>query len=129
MIDLKRHRDGNQNLLVVQISGRLSEREYRVGIPQIESDLDSLKNLLLLFDLQELEGWDSGTRWKSLKFSSSRDSNDIRRVGVVGRHKWKRWIRGACRPLKSPIRNFESFNDAMEWLLQESIPDCKTWEK
>lgn len=125
MVELDKLQKGEENLFLIRISGKLSEREYRVAFPQIESDLGSHRNLLVLFDLRELEGWASGTRWKSLKFSS-RHLTDIRRVGVVGEYRWERWIRSACRPLKSPVRSFDSYDDALEWLLQESIPDLKT---
>ncbi len=47
MIELSKHQDGNDNLFIVRISGRLSEREYRVDVPQIccevmAQDTDSL---------------------------------------------------------------------------------------
>lgn len=95
MIDIEYLQNGEKNLFIVRVGERLSEREYRVAYPQLESDLNTYENLLVLFDLQELEGWDSGSRWKSLRFSS-RQPRDIHRVGVVAGYRWERWIRSVA---------------------------------
>ena len=118
MIDFEKLQSGTRNLFVLRAKGRLSEREFRVTFPQIESDLGSYQNLLVLFDLQDLEGWDAGSRWKSLRFDS-RHKTDVERVGLVGDRRWERWIRRACRPLKCPIRSFESIEKSLGWLLEK----------
>lgn len=120
MIDVEKLQNGAQNLFVVRAQGRLSEREYRVAFPQIESDLDSHKNLLVLFDLRELEGWEAGSRWTQLKFDSGHRT--VRRVGVLGDKRWRRWIRRSCRPLKCPIRSFETLEESLKWLLRKKDP-------
>ena len=119
MIESEKLQNGNQNLFVIRLRERLTEREYRVGFPQIESDLGSYSNLLVLFDVQELEGWETGARWKGLRFDS-RHPTDVRRISIVGDRRWERWIRRACRPLKCPLRSFEDFEEALSWILQES---------
>lgn len=116
MIELDKMESGTKNLFIIRASGRLSEREYRVAFPQIESDLSSHYGLLVLFELQELEGWDPGFRWRSLRFGS-RHPREIQRVGVVAAYRWERWFRSACRPLNCPVRSFEAYGEAMEWLL------------
>ena len=118
MIDFEKLQSGSRNLFVLRARGRLSEREYRVAFPQIESDLGSHRNLLVLFDLQDLEGWDAGSRWKSLRFDS-RHRTDVERIGFVGDQRWERWIRRACRPLKCPVRSFESIEKSLKWLLEK----------
>ena len=60
MIDFEKLKSGDKNLFIIRVIGRLSEKEYRVAFPQIESDLGSHHNLRVLFDLQKLEGWDPG---------------------------------------------------------------------
>lgn len=119
MIESEKLQNGNQNLFIIRLRGRLTEREYRVAFPQIESDLGSHSNLLVLFDVQELEGWETGARWKGLRFDS-RHPTDVRRISIVGDRRWERWIRRACRPLKCPLRSFEDFEEALSWILQES---------
>ena len=119
MIESENHQNGNQNLFVIRLRERLTEREYRVGFPQIESDLGSYMNHFVLFDLRELEGWETGARWKSLRFDS-KHRTDVKRIAMVGGRRWERWIRRACRPLKCPLRSFEHFEEALDWILQES---------
>ena len=118
MIDFEKHQSGARNLFILRAKGRLSEREYRVAFPQIESDLGAHHNLLVLFDFQDLEGWAAGSRWKSLKFDS-RHKTAVERIGFVGDRKWERWIRRACRPLRCPVRSFEDIETSLSWLLQE----------
>lgn len=115
MIDFEKLKSGDKNLFIIRVIGRLSEKEYRVAFPQIESDLGSHHNLRVLFDLQKLEGWDPGSRWKSLRFDS-RHPTEIHRVGVVTSYRWERWIRSACRPLSCPVRSFEDSEAALQWI-------------
>ena len=119
MIESENLQNGNQNLFVIRLRERLTEREYRVGFPQIESDLGSYMNLFVLLDLRELEGWETGARWKSLRFDS-KHRTDVKRIAMVGGRRLERWIRRACRPLKCPLRSFEHFEEALDWILQES---------
>jgi len=125
MIECENLQNGCGNLMLVRAEGTLSEREYRVSVPQIESDFSSHNHLLVLFDLEGLEGWDNGSRWKSLKFDS-RHRTDVRAVGLLGSKKWERWIRKACRPFKCPIRSFESREKALKWLLRRKAPKRKS---
>ena len=117
MIDFEKLKNGDDNLFIIRIIGRLSEKEYRVAFPQIESDLGAHSKLRVLFDLQELKGWDPGSRWKSLRFDS-RHPTEIHRVGVVTSYRWERWIRSACRPLSCPVRSFENSEAALQWLME-----------
>ena len=46
--------------------------------------------------------------------------NSPAEIAMVGDRRWERWIRRACRPLKCPLRSFEDFEEALNWILQES---------
>ena len=53
--------------------------------------------------------------WPSRVFGAS----GLERIGLVGDQRWERWIRRACRPLKCPVRSFESIEKSLKWLLEK----------
>ncbi len=120
MIEFEKQEEGTQEFFVIRIEGRLSEGEYQVAFPQIKSHLEANENLLVLFHLDGLEGWDTESRWQNLNFDSRHQT--VVRVGILGGRRWQRWIRRAFRPLRCPVRSFETLEASLKWLLRKKDP-------
>lgn len=124
MIEFDQYHRDEQTLIVVTMSGRLSERELKVFQPQFESEIRHHRDLRLLFRLSSDLSWEPRSNWRGLSFDS-RHRTSVARLAVVGADPaWRRWVLKACAPLSSHFIlscNTRRLDQAQKWLAGRSV--------
>lgn len=110
------------NLALLQVSGRLGKDEY----DQIQSDLEpiiqKLGHIKVLVLLKDFTGWEAAEGWEDTSFADRNDAY-IKKFAIVGDDKWRDLVTvftlKGLRPV--PIEYFESNDEekARQWLNKE----------
>lgn len=99
MIDIQQFTREGDNLIRVCFQGKLTQREYQVFRPHLESTIRHYENLRLVFVMDEDLRWEARSMWRGLRFDS-RHRTSIARLAVVGPSAaWRKWLLTACQPL------------------------------
>jgi hypothetical protein len=106
------------NVAHVAISGKLSQEDYEVFVPLVESLIDQHGKIRVLFEMSDFHGWEAGALWEDIKFDAKHHA-DIERIAFVGDKKWEQWMAKICRPFTAAgIKYFDAseINAAQEWI-------------
>ncbi|HEY4284240.1 MAG TPA: STAS/SEC14 domain-containing protein [Chthoniobacterales bacterium] len=79
------------NLLRVDVSGKLTERDYDELIPSCEQMIGRHGSMRLLFVMKDFHGWEPGAAWDDFRFDRAHGA-EVERVAMVGEKKWQEWI-------------------------------------
>lgn len=113
--------ESTEDLLGIQISGKLSRSDYRdVLAPRVESLLQRFGRLRVLFLMDELfDGWSLAAAWANTVFDL-KHRRDFAKVAMVGAPKWEEWCVKAPAALlmNGELRTFDRdhLNHAWVWL-------------
>lgn len=107
MIDVQHYARESEDMLCVTFQGKLTQREYLVFRPHLESTIRHYENLRLVFVMDDELCWDARSMWRFLKFDS-RHRTSIARLAVAGgTESWRKWLFRACQHLN--VREAMSF--------------------
>ena len=101
-----------------RVSGKLTDRDFREFIPQVEQLIDKNGRIRLLFELDDFHGWDLQAAWDDFKFSL-KHLRDIERLAVVGDREWEEWMVRLAKPFAmSKVKYYDKhrLHEAWEWL-------------
>jgi hypothetical protein len=106
------------NLVGFRVSGKLTDRDFKDFIPQVERIIDENGCIRLLFELDDFHGWDLQAAWDDVKFSL-KHLRDIERLAVVGDREWEQWMVRLAKPFalaKVKYYDKHQLHEAWEWL-------------
>ncbi len=83
------------NVVVVRATGKLTEADYKVFTPVLESAIQEHGSIRVLFVLHDFHGWDLGGFWQDIKFDA-KHAKDVDRFAIVGDKKWFEWMGKLC---------------------------------
>jgi hypothetical protein len=109
------------NIVGVHLSDTLTEDDYEAFAHQLRDQLEAHMTVRLLFEIEDVEGWEPEDRWEDLTFDM-RQVEDVDKVAVIGDDPWE--------PLadkieflfpSSLIQTYEDADreDGLEWLRGE----------
>jgi hypothetical protein len=110
--------ESSEKVLGFKVSGKLTDEDYKVFVPQIEKIIQEFGRISLLLELDDFHGWDLGAAWDDFKFGM-KHSKDFKRVAIVGDKKWEEWMARLAKPfMKAEVKYFEGsqLQEAWEWL-------------
>lgn len=116
-----------KNILGFELSGKLTDEDYQIFVPEIERNLKRHDKLRLLVVFKEFKGWDLHALWDDVKFDIQH-FNDFEKIAMVGEKNWQKWMSIICKPFTmARVKYFEKreFTEAMEWIEKdpEKIPE------
>ena len=94
---LETQKDGGDDLLTVQVSGKLSKEDYERFVPELKNMIKEHGKIQILFDMNDFHGWELGAMWADLKFGTKHFA-DIKKLAMVGDKKWEEWMAKFCKP-------------------------------
>ena len=114
---IKLEEKDNGKLVEVQLSGKITKKDYEHFVPEIDRLVHDHGKLHVLVDMHDFHGWTPGALWEDIKFDVKHFS-DIERVAMVGEKKWQKGMSQFCRPFTTAkIRYFNhaEMEAAREW--------------
>ncbi len=99
MIDVQHYARESEDMLCVTFQGKLTQQEYLVFRPHLESTIRHYENLRLVFVMDANLRWDARSMWRELKFNSRHRSSIARLAVVAPTAAWRKWLFMACQPL------------------------------
>jgi hypothetical protein len=94
-------------VLELEVTGKLTDEDYRRWVPEFERLAESHGKIRLLFEMNGFHGWEARAAWDDLKFGV-RHFNDIERLAMVGDKRWQHWMAGLCKVLTTgKVRYFD----------------------
>jgi hypothetical protein len=115
---LQFHETPDAHLLRVEMTGKLTRRDYDTAVPVMDRFLKAHRPARLLVEMRDFHGWTPGAAWDDLRFGL-RHYSDVRRMAVVGDKRWERWCATLCRPFTAgEVRAFEPAqrDEAERWV-------------
>lgn len=106
------------NLLEVEVTGKLTQEDYHIFLPEVEDLITRFGKLRILFEMNDFHGWTAGALWEDIKFDA-RHFNDIERLAFVGDKKWQEGMAAFCRPFTTAeVKYFseDQRDEALGWL-------------
>ncbi len=67
-VELNQTNEAGKHILVIRARGKLSKEDYEHFIPEVERLIKKEGKVRLLFDMQNLHGWDAGALREDIKF-------------------------------------------------------------
>jgi len=113
--------NANSNLLEVVVSGKLSADDYETLQPAVESLIEQVGKIKILFVMHDFHGWEMGAVWEDIKFATKHCMH-ISKIAMVGESEWEKWMAMICKPFTmSSIKYFDAGQEAeaQAWLLQD----------
>lgn len=116
-----------KNILGFELSGKLTDEDYQIFVPEIERNLKRHDKLRILVVFKDFEGWDLHALWDDIKFDI-KHFNDFEKIAMVGEKNWQKWMSIICKPFTmARVKYFEKreFAEAMSWLEKdpERVPE------
>jgi hypothetical protein len=109
------------NIVAYEFCGKLSDADYALFVPQIESMLDHFKKLRILVIFRDFEGWEVRAMWENIKFNF-KNNNSFERIAFVGENKCEYCMSVLCKAMTNArVKYFEvdSTEAALSWLEEE----------
>jgi hypothetical protein len=72
----------------LEITGRLSKREFDVVQQQVAGEINTAGHIRLLVVLDGFEGWETGANWSDLNFYI-KYGDAVERIAIVGDEAWR----------------------------------------
>jgi hypothetical protein len=101
----------------LQIAGKLVKEDYNQLVPVIET-LILKRNISILVELLDFQGWSAGALWEDSKFAVKHFKN-IDRIAIVGNKLWEQGMAAFCKPFTTAeVRYFDctDIHHAREWI-------------
>ncbi|MFY9256868.1 MAG: STAS/SEC14 domain-containing protein [Fuerstiella sp.] len=99
--------DGQNNIVRLQVTGRLTAEDYNLFVPQIEDAIRQHGCIRIVFDMQDFHGWTFSAMWQDVKFDLKHFRN-IERIAIIGDKAWEHGMAIFCQPFTSAtIRYFD----------------------
>lgn len=116
-----------KNILGFELSGKLTDEDYQIFVPEIERNLKKHDKLRLLVVFKDFKGWDLHALWDDVKFDIQH-FNDFEKIAMVGEKNWQKWMSIICKPFTmARVKYFEKreFAEAVEWIEKdpERVPE------
>ncbi len=114
----------DNDIIAVRASGKLTHEDYENFLPQLEAQLNTFKNVSILFELDNFSGWELEAAKDDMKFGIEHYT-DFDRLAIVGDKAWEHWMVLIAKPflLSSEIRYFdrENLQEAWDWLREKQV--------
>jgi hypothetical protein len=106
------------NVLAVKASGKLARAEYETFLRRLEDLIAAHGKVRVLFELEDLQGWELGAAWDDLKFTL-KHGGDVERCAVVGEKKWHEIMTKLAKPFFR-VKYFDKsqLDEAWRWVLE-----------
>jgi hypothetical protein len=116
------HEESDGEILVVQVSGKLTKADYEHFVPETERRIRQHGKIRILFEMHDFHGWETGALWQDMKFDM-KHFKDIERLAMVGDKAWEHGMAVFCRPFTTAkIQYFDrSQADQVRNWLQEGL--------
>ena len=108
----------NDSILGFKMSEKLHDDDYKQFVPLVEQAIDQHGKVRLLAQFHDFHAWDLHALWDDIKFST-KHSNDVERIAMVGETTWQEWMAKICKPFTmAKIEYFDDLDSAWNWLQQ-----------
>ena len=107
-----------QNIIEVELSGKISKEDYERLAPELERLIQRYGKIRVLVIMRDFHGWRMGALWQDIKVDLQHFKH-FERIAFVGEKKWQEWMSNICLPfITGEIRYFrrDRLNEAREWL-------------
>ena len=81
----------DQNIHGIKLSGTLTEDDLEDLVSFIEDQMERYTTVRLLFELDDVDGWEPEDRWEDLSFDL-RHVRVVDKVAVLGDDPWEPWL-------------------------------------
>jgi hypothetical protein len=103
-------------MICVLFEGRLTQQEYLVFRPQLESTIRHYEGLRLVFVMDDELRWEPRSMWRKLRFDSRHRTSVARLAVVGGSEAWRKWLLTACQHLDvQEAMSFSSIEKSLAW--------------
>ena len=97
----------DDNVIEVELSGKLTREDYEQFVPEIERKIAEQGKLRLLVIMHDFHGWRLAALWQDIKFDL-RHFKHFERIALVGESKWQEWMSAICVPFTTgELRYFD----------------------
>jgi len=106
------------NFIEAKITGKLTENDYEIILPELERRIEEYGKLRLLIILEDFQGWTAGALWEDIKFDF-KHFHDFERIALVGDRKWEKTATLFSKPFTgADLRYFamEDLDEARSWV-------------
>jgi len=107
-----------QNIIEVELSGKISKEDYERLAPELERLIQRYGKIRVLVIMRDFHGWRMGALWQDIKFDLQHFKH-FEKIAFAGEKKWQEWMSNICLPFTTgEIRYFrrDRLNEAREWL-------------
>ena len=107
-----------QNMIEVELSGKISKEDYERLAPELERLIQRYGKIRVLVIMRDFHGWRMGALWQDIKFDLQHFKH-FEKIAFVGEKKWQEWMSNICLPFTAgEIRYFrrDRLNEARQWL-------------
>ncbi len=94
------HEEPGTNIIYTTAIGKLDQNDYDRLLPLAEAIIKREGSIRWYFEMEDFDGWTTGTAWRDLKFDV-RHASDFEKVAIVGRQEWMRWATEVMQPFTS----------------------------
>jgi hypothetical protein len=119
---------GTNNLVEIQVSGKLVKADYETFVPQLEKLIRDHGKLRILFEMKDFHGWTMSALWEDFKFDL-KHFRDVERVAMLGDKKWEQGMAIFCKPFTTAkIKYFDHthHDEALTWLAENKPSHVKS---
>ncbi len=112
-------------LLEVEITGTLSDRDYKRFVPEFQRLARKHAKINVLLEMHKFHGWELGGLWQEFKFDLEH-LTEIERLAMVGERNWEEWAGTIRRPFTHvEIRYFDhaDVEQARTWVKSQPAPE------
>lgn len=109
---------GDDKVLPVTASGKVTKEDYEKAIPKLEALLEEHGTLRFFIRLENVTGFELGALWEDLKFDR-RHMNEFGKTAIVGDRTWEEWLTRISGLFFSPEVKFfyaDREDEAREWV-------------
>lgn len=105
------------NFIEAKITGKLTEKDYEIVIPELERRIEEYGNLRLLIILENFQGWTAGALWEDIKFDF-KHFHDFDKIALVGDRNWEKTATLFLKPFTGAELSYftmEDLDEARNW--------------
>ena len=110
--------DNSDGVLGLKVSGKLTDDDYKIFIPELEKAIELSGTIRLLWLMEDFHGWEVRAAWDDLKYWV-KYNDAINRIAMVGDKKWEEWMTKLSKPFaKADVKYFNrsQLGEAWNWL-------------
>jgi len=107
----------DDNFIEAKITGKLTEKDYEIVIPELERRIEEYGNLRLLIILEDFQGWTAGALWEDIKFDF-KHFHDFDKIALVGDRNWEKTATLFLKPFTGAELSYftmEDLDEARNW--------------